>query len=261
MACFGECVEGGPPPDSIMQMPPPPPLPAFYPVDSGNESTQTPCLSAMICQVAASLAPVIPDVEISRQNLPVIQHSWLLIAVSSGFGVLLLGTLLAIFLLKFRMAFTIQYVDGGSNKRAPLTSNGSSMKDRPLISAEESSSLYPCGGSSSSGSNVLQDPENRVLWTALTPSGTRHFISDHGYSANENPYESVEHFGLKPNSGSGEGAKLDWNHHIGDGYSEDNYYETIDNYNLTSAVDRYDVDYSRSTPEKTQKSKRVMYYL
>uniref|UniRef100_A0A6M2DF74 Putative conserved plasma membrane protein n=1 Tax=Xenopsylla cheopis TaxID=163159 RepID=A0A6M2DF74_XENCH len=242
MACFGECVEAGPPPDSIMQMPPPPPLPAFYPPEFGNESTQTPCLSAMICQ-----------------NLPVIEHSWLLITVTSGFGVLLLGTLLAIFLLKFRMAFTIQYVDGGSNERAPITSNNSSMKDRPLISAEESSSLYPCGGSSSSGSNVLQDPENRVLWTALTPSGTRHFISDNGYSSNENAYESVEHFGLKPN-GSSDG-KLDWNHHIGDGYNEDNYYETIDNYNLTSAVDRYDVDYSKNTPEKAQKSKRVMYYL
>nr|CAD7575352.1 unnamed protein product [Timema californicum] len=89
-----DCGNLHPPPDAILNIPPPP-LPAFLQLAAPNV---TPC--SVQCEWNAE--PGLEYVDLPRQG-PVMDDTWLLVLVSSCVGVLLLGALLALFLLKCRV--------------------------------------------------------------------------------------------------------------------------------------------------------------
>lgn len=107
--CGSKCYEAGPPPDSILSMPPPP-LPTFLlprsaiVALSGNHSQ--PCFAAFMCEPSVEGGAVGPRstkgieyVEVAGQSS---DDTWTFVLATSGIGVLLLGLLLAMILLKCR---------------------------------------------------------------------------------------------------------------------------------------------------------------
>lgn len=102
--CGSNCFEVGPPPDSILSMPPPP-LPSFLlprsaiVALSGNDSQ--PCFAAFMCEPSPGPREQsgIEYIELPGKG---IDDARLFILVSCCVGVLLLGALLAILLLKCR---------------------------------------------------------------------------------------------------------------------------------------------------------------
>lgn len=123
--CGNDCFEIGPPPPDIASLPPPP-LPAFLlprsaiVAISGNESQ--PCFAAFICQPSPGhrdktsiefiesprKGTILPNLLSHKKyfifNLFVkgIDDSWIVIIISSCVGVLFLGVLLAMLLIKCR---------------------------------------------------------------------------------------------------------------------------------------------------------------
>ncbi|XP_026749152.2 uncharacterized protein LOC113509923 isoform X2 [Galleria mellonella] len=147
MACGTECLSLGPPPDSILHMPPPP-LPAFL----ANAANLTPPCRASKCPPLQNnednaLFPGVEYHELPRHEPAGSDDTWFLVVITCCIAVLCIAALLALFLLKCREA------RGGCK--------GSSGK------AGGSNALY--------GGAAL---DSRVLWAALTPRGTRHFIAD-----------------------------------------------------------------------------------
>lgn len=108
--CGSKCYEAGPPPDTILSMPPPP-LPVFLlprsaiVALSGNHSQ--PCFAAFMCEPAADGGAIGPraskGIEYSVE-MPghTSDDTWMFVLATSGVGVLLLGALLALILLKCR---------------------------------------------------------------------------------------------------------------------------------------------------------------
>lgn len=109
MACFGECWDLGPPPDSILSMPPPP-APAFFQTSQDVLLNTTPCSSTQVCEtwLPSNRVPdgidyvELPRKDVDNWSVGGLEDTWLLVLVASSIGVLLLGALLAMFLLKCR---------------------------------------------------------------------------------------------------------------------------------------------------------------
>lgn len=103
--CGPQCFELGPPPDNILSMPPPP-LPAFLLPRSALVASLTanesqPCFAAFMCESAPGPREQsgIEFIELSGRGL---EDTWLFIIVTSCVAVILLGTILAYVLMKYR---------------------------------------------------------------------------------------------------------------------------------------------------------------
>ncbi|XP_045449899.1 uncharacterized protein LOC123658565 [Melitaea cinxia] len=159
MSCGAECLSLGPPPDSIVHMPPPP-LPAFL----ANIANLTPPCRASKCPPSQNnedntLFPGVEYHELPRHEPAGTDDTWFLVLITCCIAVLCIAALLALFLLKCREA------RGGCKS----------------------------GTGKTGGSNTLYGTalDSRVLWAALTPRGTRHFVAD-PYHEDDHHYECVE---------------------------------------------------------------------
>ncbi|CAG9562511.1 unnamed protein product [Danaus chrysippus] len=142
MSCGAECLSLGPPPDSIVHMPPPP-LPAFL----ANIANLTPPCRAAKCPPVHNtednaLFPGVEYHELPRHEPAGNDDTWFLVLITCCVAVLCIAALLALFLLKCR--------EGRGCKAG----------------ATKAPTLY--------GTAL----DSRVLWAALTPRGTRHFVAD-----------------------------------------------------------------------------------
>ncbi|KAK3925897.1 Protein FAM186A [Frankliniella fusca] len=179
-ASCGACASLGPPPSAILTLPPPP-LPAFLKAGAGaaagDADEDQPCdLQAVqglgglpqTCDWSGGRAgaPGVEYVELPRQiggmGVGADDDTWFLVLVSCSAGVLLLGAILAVVLMRCRQGRGSKCV----LSLDPSTLDGHGGKSSKLVGGEV---LYP-------------DP--RALWAALTPSGgTQHFVgpsSQHG---------------------------------------------------------------------------------
>lgn len=168
-ASCGACASLGPPPSAILTLPPPP-LPAFLKAAAGDADADQPCDLQVLqglgglpqaCDWSAGRggAAGVEYVELPRQvggmGVGADDDTWFLVLVSCCAGVLLLGAILAVVLMRCRQG------RGGKCVLSldPSTLDGHGGKSSKLVGGEV---LYP-------------DP--RALWAALTPSGgTQHFV-------------------------------------------------------------------------------------
>lgn len=103
MACIGDCSDIGPPPD--MKSMPPPPLPSFLlprsAVANLTPNDSQPCFAAFMCEPSPGPREQagIEFIELSRKGM---EDTWLFVLISSCVGVLLLGALLAMLIMKCR---------------------------------------------------------------------------------------------------------------------------------------------------------------
>uniref|UniRef100_A0A1B6L408 Uncharacterized protein n=1 Tax=Graphocephala atropunctata TaxID=36148 RepID=A0A1B6L408_9HEMI len=137
-----ECLDLGPPPDSILAIPPPP-LPNFLLRAPANHTTSC----GAVCDWTSSHAEFI---ELPVHGAPM-DDTWLLVLVTSCVGVLVLGSLLALFLLRLKQYFR--------ERGAKVTLPPDHGKGCEAV-------LYP--------GTV---PDSRVLWATLTPRGTAHHVA------------------------------------------------------------------------------------
>ncbi|XP_076251989.1 uncharacterized protein LOC143191104 isoform X1 [Rhynchophorus ferrugineus] len=207
MSCFGDCLEMGPPPDTILFMPPPP-APLFV-VPDLLPSNVSHCFTAQICDPATPwTAPgkTIIDhgefIELPRKdietnwNVSGIDDTWILVLVASSIGVLLLGALLAMFLLKCREMNILGSSDHCSlHSRDHQSIKNLDPRDGALTSLN-SKLIHPNDSPFYNGMASVQD--NRMVWAALTPRGTQHFISESyprdliDYGETDDHYETIE---------------------------------------------------------------------
>ncbi|XP_014282012.1 uncharacterized protein [Halyomorpha halys] len=131
------CLELGPPPDRILTLPPPP-LPAFLQLAGPNSSA--PCNALCDSHLHGVHFVELPSHALSGSGA--IDDTWLLVLVTCSVGVLLLGFLLALLLLKCR--------EERVGKTVPLRME-STKKSCEAV-------LYP--------------GDSRVIWATLTPRGT-----------------------------------------------------------------------------------------
>ncbi|KAK9498574.1 hypothetical protein O3M35_003175 [Rhynocoris fuscipes] len=129
-----EWLELGPPPDTILTLPPPP-LPAFFQV----ASTATSNSSIASCN------------NLLFEGGSLVDDTWLLVLISCSVGVLLLGSLLALLLLKCR--------EERGSKTVPVRVEGLTGPVKKSCEA------------------VLYGGDSRVLWATLTPRGTTRTIT------------------------------------------------------------------------------------
>ncbi|CAH2047585.1 unnamed protein product, partial [Iphiclides podalirius] len=167
MSCGSECLSLGPPPDSIARMPPPP-LPAFL----SNVANLTPPCKAAKCPPQQSnevnaLFPGVEYHELPRHEPAGYDDTWFLVVITCCIAVLCIAALLTLFLLKCREGRG--GCKGGAGKAGPHALYGAAL-------------------------------DSRVLWAALTPRGTRHFVAeaypdepdDHHYECVEPLYKAPE---------------------------------------------------------------------
>lgn len=109
--CGSKCYEAGPPPDTILSMPPPPlptfllPRSAIVALAEGNHSQ--PCFAAFMCEPTADGGAIGPRASKGIEYVEIAggqsaDDTWMFVLATSGVGVLLLGVLLALILLKCR---------------------------------------------------------------------------------------------------------------------------------------------------------------
>ncbi|CAO1294751.1 unnamed protein product, partial [Diamesa serratosioi] len=184
------------PPNQILSIPPPP-LPSFLlprisdiPLPGNNHSQ--PCFAAFMCEPALgnSDRSGIEYIELPRNTSIGIDEPWFFVLIFSLCGVLFLGAIFAIILLKCRentcsyhdanLKQQIQYVDRDSNGNHK--SHGFVAGNSQLMST------------SNTNSNHLARYSNQplpVLWATLTPGGTtQHFVSE-AYPQ-EDHYEAID---------------------------------------------------------------------
>lgn len=190
--CIGDCLELGPPPDMILSMPPPP-LPSFLLprsailAVSGNNSQ--PCFAAFVCEPSLSGSireqTGIEFIELGPKGGTIdLEDTWIFILVSSCVGVLLLGALLALILIKCR--------ETSFGQPDPMMKQPMPILGGTILYPNCSSSMMGPSGTDHGPSG----PDNRVVWAALTPRGTtRHFVADGSYYPNtEDHYEVVDYY-------------------------------------------------------------------
>lgn len=141
--------EWGPPPDSILSIPPPP-LPKFIQMDEQNQSAAT----SSCVWAPTSGATGVEFVELPRKGSAA-NDTWLFLVGASFLGVLMLGALLAVLLLKCRSRIM---------SKTPMPHSAVSVKKKGCESV-----LYPYPVASQDG---------RVLWATITARGTtQHFTA------------------------------------------------------------------------------------
>uniref|UniRef100_A0A182YDU1 Uncharacterized protein n=1 Tax=Anopheles stephensi TaxID=30069 RepID=A0A182YDU1_ANOST len=211
MSCLGDCLELGPPPDMILSMPPPPLSSFLLPRNAlaaaskpnGNSNNSLLCSAAFICEpsLKAIEQSGMEFVELPGNGM---DDTWVLVLISSCVGVLLLGALLAMVVLKCRdrfcfrcSSFSYSYHDSNL-KQPPLHALGHEPSTaKAAVFMPGGTILYP--------TNHLHHhhhqppaahPDNRTLWAALTPHGTQHFITE-SYGGNPEDHYEVIDYGRK----------------------------------------------------------------
>lgn len=119
--------------------------------------------------------------------------TWLFILISSCVGVILLGTLLAMILMKCKKSY---YPDATTIKHPSLPSDlGGNNIGRgpscPKTTTMRGTMLYPFVPSAHYQSGLGAD--NRMLWATLTPHGTQHFISEPQFIPHDDHYEVIDY--------------------------------------------------------------------
>ncbi|XP_050296085.1 uncharacterized protein LOC126735999 isoform X2 [Anthonomus grandis grandis] len=211
MACLGDCLDLSPPPDGILFMPPPP-APLFMFPDLVINSNSTNCVTTQTCEAAVEFLNNkgsfrnmdrieyndMPRKETeAKWNVSGIGDTWLLALVASTIGVLILGALLAMFLLKCREMHLINSSEHCSLHTRDLRPiKNIESRDCNSLSNGNSKLIHPVNASFYTPTPSLQD--NRMVWAAITPRGTEHFVSENysrnlmAYEPPENHYESIE---------------------------------------------------------------------
>lgn len=115
-----------------------------------------------------------------------LDDTWLFILVSSCVGVILLGTLLAILLMKCKK--TYHYPDSTTIKHPPVAAPPAGPPAKGA--AIPGTMLYPFVPSAHYQSGLGAD--NRMLWATLTPHGTQHFISE-PFVPQDDHYEVIDY--------------------------------------------------------------------
>ncbi|XP_017783897.1 PREDICTED: uncharacterized protein LOC108567751 isoform X2 [Nicrophorus vespilloides] len=233
MGCLGDCWEIGPPPDSILFLPPPP-VPAFLQNSLPDLLvSNTTCVSPQLCEAwretVGDMVGVggaggdfieLPRKDVESWSVSNIDDTWLLVLVASSIGVLLLGALLAMFLLKCRE----MNMFGNNECSMHGSRNERQMKNHHQQHAErdrECSSVTNLNGGGGGNNKLIHPvdsvlyhgsasvhPDNRMVWAALTPRGTQHFISenypaDHlmgtgDYVETDDHYETIDNLQIQP---------------------------------------------------------------
>ncbi|XP_046670665.1 uncharacterized protein LOC124360803 isoform X2 [Homalodisca vitripennis] len=137
-----ECLDLGPPPDSILAIPPPP-LPNFLLRAPANHTTSC----GAVCDWTSTHAEFI---ELPVYDVPM-GNAWLFLLVTSCVGVLVIGSLFALFLFGLKQYFR---------------ERGAKVTQPPDHGRACEAVLYP--------GTV---PDSRVLWATLTPRGTAHHVA------------------------------------------------------------------------------------
>ncbi|XP_018329070.1 uncharacterized protein LOC108739590 isoform X2 [Agrilus planipennis] len=202
MSCLGECLDIGPPPDSIIFIPPPP-VPDFLqsPLQDVVLNT-TPCTVIPICEAWVQVQgggkfSELPRKDVETWAASTIDDTWLLILVASSVVVLLLGALLAMFLLKCRDTDCTLHSRDIHQTKSPDQRECSGFNG--TVSHKY---LHPTEAVLYTGSPTMHD--NRLVWAALTPRGTQHFISESypknliNYVENDVHYEAVDNLTAHP---------------------------------------------------------------
>ncbi|XP_074033204.1 uncharacterized protein isoform X2 [Leptinotarsa decemlineata] len=198
MNCLGECLDLGPPPDTILFLPPPP-VPSFLQQSLPDLLLNTtPCSAAQICESSSAPNRVTEGedyMELPRKDIEVwsgIGDTWLLVLVASSIGVLLLGALLAMFLLKCREMNMLGSNDCSLHRQM----KNHEQRDCSGIPSLNSSKMgHPSETVLYHGTNLH---DNRMVWATLTPRGTQHFISENyppdliDYGETEDHYETID---------------------------------------------------------------------
>lgn len=186
MACM-EFVEMEPPPDTILSMPPPP-LPSFLlpkTLPTSNESAHQPCFAAFMCEPAGPREQAgIELIELTRKD-----DTWLFILVASCAGVILLGTLLAMLMMKCKQTYS-SYYETTTIKQPPVPQLGNVHGTTGKGGTIRGTMLYPLVPGSQYQSALGAD--NRMLWATLTPHGTQHYIAE-PVVQQEDHYEVVDY--------------------------------------------------------------------
>ncbi|KAJ8962396.1 hypothetical protein NQ318_018380 [Aromia moschata] len=209
MSCLGECLDLGPPPDNILFLPPPP-APSFLQHSLPDLLLNTtPCSAAQLCESLPS-SNRIPDagdyVEMPRKDVESwsgIDDTWLLVLVASSIGVLLLGALLAMFLLKCREMNMFGGNECSLHTRDHRQIKNHESRDCSSVANLNSNKLvHPSETVLYHGTPSMQD--NRMVWAALTPRGTQHFISENyprdliDYGEADDHYETIDNLNVQP---------------------------------------------------------------
>ncbi|XP_073995484.1 uncharacterized protein isoform X2 [Rhodnius prolixus] len=128
-----EWLELGPPPDTILTLPPPP-LPAFLQVAATTTNNSVSSCNNLLLEGGS-----------------LVDDTWLLVLISCSVGVLMLGSLLALLLLKCR--------EERGSKTVPVRVEGLTGPVKKSCEA------------------VLYPGDSRVLWATLTPRGTTRTVA------------------------------------------------------------------------------------
>lgn len=104
--CGENCGMMGPPPDTILSMPPPP-LPSFLLPKAALSTIVSndthPCIASFMCEPnPRPRESGLEFIELSGRNQIEWENTWVFILITSIVGVLILGGLLAVLLLKCR---------------------------------------------------------------------------------------------------------------------------------------------------------------
>ncbi|KAK4883722.1 hypothetical protein RN001_007041 [Aquatica leii] len=217
MTCLGDCWDTGPPPDSILFLPPPP-VPSFLqPALTDLLLNTTPCSTTQVCEawvnhIQGNFASGVGGefVELPRKDLETtwsvsnIDDTWLLVLVASSIGVLLLGALLAMFLLKCRE----MNIFGGNECSIVHTRDIRQIKNHEprecssINNINTNKIVHPSEAVLYTSPSNVQD--NRMVWAALTPRGTQHFISENyprnliDYAETDDHYETIDNLNVQP---------------------------------------------------------------
>uniref|UniRef100_A0A182NU00 Uncharacterized protein n=1 Tax=Anopheles dirus TaxID=7168 RepID=A0A182NU00_9DIPT len=206
MSCLGDCLELGPPPDMILSMPPPPLSSFLLPRNAlvaskpnGNSNNSLLCSAAFICEpsLKANEQSGMEFVELPGNGM---DDTWVLVLISSCVGVLLLGALLAMVVLKCRDSFSYSYHDSNL-KQPPLHALGHEQSTaKAAVFMPGGTILYPTNHlhhhHQQQPHQPTYGPDNRTLWAALTPHGTQHFITE-SYGGNPEDHYEVIDYGRK----------------------------------------------------------------
>ncbi|XP_066253874.1 uncharacterized protein [Euwallacea similis] len=250
MACLTDCFDMVPPPDSILFMPPPPAPIFMFPNLENHNSTN--CFETPSCDAATyflnhkgtykNLNRIeyieMPSKEAeAKWNVSGIGDTWLLILVGSSIGVLLLGALLAMFLLKCREMHLFTSPDHcsslhGQDLRALKHLDQSNCN---TLANGNSKLIHPINSSFYSPTPNLHD--NRMVWAAITPRGTEHFISENYsrnlmcYEPSEDHYESIDNLPTQQHCNENNGHVAYYGYH-----------KTYDYEDPTPLIDSYQMD-------------------
>lgn len=225
--CGSQCIELGPPPNSILSMPPPP-LPSFLVPRTAlialAQNDSQPCYAAFVCELlpGAREPSGIEFIELPGNGF---DDAWLFLLVAALVSIIVVVTVLSFMVIKCReyvndlfRNLTNKYVNLSNfisiscresvHKRGPV--NGVCINE-PQMSANKSQTflsgdiLYSSTSNEQTSLQQQMVKENRLLWAALTPHGTRHFVSSAEQCSNyDDHYEVIDYQGnrvMRPREG------------------------------------------------------------